>query len=227
MQFTVEDKIYRNHGNTDVVALIDASATNILDVGCGAGDNAALLRKRHPHQRIYGITGSREEGELASRHLDGHWVADLEDGLPELEELWFDSILFSHVLEHLRDPAALLNRLTSRLSPGGSCVIAIPNVLYWRERLEFLKGRFEYQETGTLDTTHLRFFTYHTATRLLFSKTPNLRVEHVSVTGSVPLWMLRRKVLSDRVSAMIDGWGCARFPNLFGSQILIKARATG
>jgi SAM-dependent methyltransferase len=225
MQFTVADKVYRNFGNKDVVALVDTAAVNILDVGCGTGDNAALLRQRDPHKRIYGISGSREEGDFASRHLDGHWTADLEDGLPgQLDELRFDCIVFSHVLEHVRDPATLLARLSARLSVGGSCVIAIPNILYWRQRLDFLRGKFEYRDSGVLDATHLRFFTYRTAVPLLFSRAPNLRVEQVSVTGNVPLGLLRHKVLGDRARERIDGWGCSISPNIFGSQILVKAR---
>ncbi|MBY8874810.1 class I SAM-dependent methyltransferase [Micromonospora sp. PLK6-60] len=207
-----------------MVDLVDRNAVTVLDVGCGAGDNAALLRRRDPGKKIFGVTGSPAESQLAARHLDGCWVADLELDLPEdLENSRFDCIVFSHVLEHVRDPAALLSRFAGMLSPGGSCVIAVPNVLNWRERMHFLRGRFEYQETGVLDATHLRFFTYRTAVPLLLGRAAELRVEHVGVTGHLPLSRLRR-ILPSRVCDRLDAIGCARWPNLIGWQILIKAR---
>jgi 2-polyprenyl-3-methyl-5-hydroxy-6-metoxy-1,4-benzoquinol methylase len=220
----ISEKVYDNEGNADVVALVPESARSVLDVGCGAGSNAALLRRRDPEKRIYGITGSASEAERARQHMVQCWVADLEAPLPaELTALRFDCIMLSHVLEHLRDPAALLGRLVSQLEPGGRCVIAVPNVMNWRERTQFLAGKFEYQKDGTLDETHLRFFTYFTAPKLLLTASPELRVLRTSVTGSVPLWVMRRSVLPTVVSQKIDALGCQLWPNLFGSQILIEA----
>lgn len=220
----ISEKVYDNEGNADVVALVPASARTVLDVGCGAGSNAALLLRRDPGKRIYGVTGSASEAELARRHMVQCWVADLEAPLPvELTALRFDCIVLSHVLEHLRDPAALLARLSTQLEPGGRCVIAVPNVMNWRERAQFLAGKFEYQKTGTLDETHLRFFSYYTAPRMLLAASPSLRLVRTSVTGSVPLWIARRKLLPAKVSHKLDALGCQLWPNLFGSQILIEA----
>ena len=44
------------------------------------------------------------------------------------------------------------------LNPGGHIVISLPNIAIWSVRLELLFGRFHYQDTGTLDKTHIRFF---------------------------------------------------------------------
>ena len=101
-------------------------------------------------------------------------------------------------------------------------LIAVPNVLSWRMRLQFLQGNFEYESTGVLDDTHLRFFTYFTADQYLLAKSPDLQVSTKTVSGSVPLWWLRRHILPQRWSERIDQWGCRHWPNLFGSQVLIK-----
>lgn len=224
MESSVASKVYQNEGNADVCALVDSHARDILDVGCGAGGNAARLNRLVAGRRVYGITGSRAEAELASSHLAQCWLADLEGDLPrELLDLQFDCLFFSHVLEHLRSPATLVARLSSLLRPGGSCVIAVPNVLNWRERLQFMRGRFEYADSGTLDATHLRFFTHETAAKLLLAEAPQLRLVTNDVTGSVPLWFLRRHVLPQSALQRIDSMGCALRPNLFGSQVLIKA----
>jgi SAM-dependent methyltransferase len=220
----ISEKHYDNEGNADVIALVPASARTVLDVGCGAGSNAALLLRSDPDKRIYGITGSESEAAQARRHMVRCWVSDLEGPLPaELAALRFDCIVLSHVLEHLRDPAALLARLSTQLEPGGHCIIAVPNVMNWRERAQFLAGKFEYQKNGTLDETHLRFFTYYSAPRLLLAASPELRLVRTRVTGNVPLWVARRHLLPASVSQKIDRLGCERWPNLFGSQILIEA----
>jgi 2-polyprenyl-3-methyl-5-hydroxy-6-metoxy-1,4-benzoquinol methylase len=224
MHGTVSDKIYANAGNPDVVKLVGRERRTVLDVGCGAGANAALLRLRDPEKKVYGVTGAVGEAELARTHMERCWVADLERPLPDdLLRRRFDCIIFSHVLEHLRDPADLVRRLSDQLEPDGECVIALPNVLYWRERWDFVRGRFEYRASGTLDDTHLRFFTYYTAAGYLLGKAPALQVVERRVTGSVPLWILRRRLLSPGMRQWIDLRGCTLRPNLFGTQILIRA----
>jgi SAM-dependent methyltransferase len=71
----------------------------------------------------------------------------------------FDAILFADVLEHLRDPAALLRRVRPFLAEGGTVVASIPNIAHASVRLSLLGGSWRYREQGLLDETHLRFFT--------------------------------------------------------------------
>jgi 2-polyprenyl-3-methyl-5-hydroxy-6-metoxy-1,4-benzoquinol methylase len=222
-----EAPVYSNAGNPALLDLLGA-ARRVLDVGCGAGDNAALLRARDATVRVVGITHSPAEAALAAAHLERCHVFDIESAWPaeplaELTAARFDALVFSHVLEHLREPSRVLARFSQLLAPGGSVLIAVPNVLGWRQRLRFLSGRFEYQASGVLDATHLRFFTYFTAADYLLADCPELRLVARRVTGSVPLWLLRRRVLPASLSAAIDALGCRAYPNLFGSEILLKA----
>lgn len=152
------------------------------------------------------------------------WVFDLEgDFPPDFASQRFDALVFSHVLEHLRDPATILSRFAALLREGGQVLIAVPNVLSWRMRVQFLLGRWEYESAGVLEDTHLRFFTYYTADKYLLSHVPNLTVQSKSVTGSVPLWVFRRYLLPESWCDRLDQWGCRFWPNLFGGQVLIKA----
>jgi SAM-dependent methyltransferase len=225
--FAQGERVYRNAGNPPLVDLVDPSALVVLDVGCGAGDNAALLRARNPRVRIHGITRSEAEAALARERMESCTVADVEGGIPEgVAGRAYDAILFSHVLEHLRDPAGVLARFAGLLAPGGAAVVAVPNVLHWPQRIRFLLGDFEYEAAGVLDDSHLRFFTYRTAARLLLSKSPGLELAAERVTGSVPLWWLRRHVLPKGWSGRIDALGCRLLPNLFGGQVLLKAVKT-
>jgi len=67
-------------------------------------------------------------------------------------------VLLLDVLEHLREPLAVLERAAAVLVPGGQIIASIPNVAHGAVRLALLRGSFEYTETGLLDRTHLRFF---------------------------------------------------------------------
>lgn len=219
-----DQRIYANAGNRAVAALVDPGCRTILDIGCGAGDNAALIKAVHKSCEIYGITQSAPEAEIARQHLDGCWVADIEQDLPrDLTRRTFDTLIFSHVLEHLRNPAETVARFTRHLTPGGAVLIAVPNILAWQQRIQFVRGRFDYASYGVLDDSHLRFFTYHSADRMLLSLTPELTPIAKSVTGSIPLWILRRHLLPHSWCELLDRWGCRLWPNLFGQQILVKA----
>jgi 2-polyprenyl-3-methyl-5-hydroxy-6-metoxy-1,4-benzoquinol methylase len=205
--------------------MLGSEALQILDVGCGAGGNAALMRRTNPAAKLFGITISAEEARVAADHFDKVWVCDVEEGFPEeLSRFQLDAIIFSHVLEHLRDPARVVAASTRLLRDGGSIFIAVPNVVNWRERWKLLLGRFEYEQSGTMDETHLRFFTFHTADRYLLSQAPQLKCVEKRADGSVPLWVFRRYLFPKGLSRALDGIGVRNWPNLFGAQVLIAAR---
>lgn len=220
----VAERVYCNAGNPPLIDLLGKDCNNLLDIGCGAGDNAVLVKFAYSECNIYGITHSVPEAELTRNRMVRCWVFDIEHEFPaDLEDQLFDCLIFSHVLEHLRDPAEVLARFSRLLRRGGQVLIAVPNVLSWRMRLQFLSGNFTYESAGVLDDTHLRFFTFFSADRYLLSRCPDLEVSSKTVSGSVPLWWLRRHVFPQAWSESIDQWGCRHWPNLFGGQVLIKA----
>jgi SAM-dependent methyltransferase len=95
----------------------------------------------------------------------------------------FDVIVFSDILEHLYDPASVLTRHYRLLAPGGRVLISLPNIAIWNVRLSLFAGRFEYQETGTLDRTHIRFFTRRTFRE--FTRAAGLHVSKRRITPGV------------------------------------------
>lgn len=217
-------RVYSNWGNPPLINLIDQNCKELLDIGCGAGDNAVLVKSACKECSVYGITYSHAEAAVAKKRMVKCWIADIEDRLPfDLADRQFDCLVFSHVLEHLRDPAEALARFSRLLRKGGQVLIAVPNVLSLRMRLQFLMGDFTYESAGVLDNTHLRFFTYFTADQYLLSQSPDLEITHKSASGSVPLWWLRRHVFPRAWSERIDQWGCRHWPNLFGGQVVISA----
>jgi 2-polyprenyl-3-methyl-5-hydroxy-6-metoxy-1,4-benzoquinol methylase len=220
----ITERIYSNQGNTPLIDLLDKNYHRVLDIGCGAGDNAALVKSRNSACDIVGITRSASEAALAQRHMSKCWVIDVEDELPaELASQSFDVLIFSHVLEHLRDPAVVLARFSRLLCRQGQVLVAVPNIVSWPMRVQFLFGDFQYHATGVLDNTHLRFFSYLTADRYLLSHCTDLELMHKVAPGNLPLWWLRRHVLPTAWIESLDRWGSHRWPNLFGRQVLMRA----
>ncbi|HEY4817109.1 MAG TPA: class I SAM-dependent methyltransferase [Candidatus Acidoferrum sp.] len=136
----------------------------ILDVGTASGYLGAILSDRG--HSVVGIENDVATAEKAKAYYDSFQLADLESyDFPYQKE--FDYILFADVLEHLRDPAAVLRRCLPALKESGKIIISVPNVANLLVRLSLLFGRFDYMDRGILDRTHLRFFTLRTLKRML------------------------------------------------------------
>jgi SAM-dependent methyltransferase len=153
---------YFEIANPEIPGILDGlpRGLRVLDVGCGSGVHGAELARIHGHQ-VTGIDLSESSISKAGTRLARAQVADVTK--PEQYTFagrdTFDVLLFSDMLEHLTDPLDVLSRHLAYLAPGGVVVIAIPNVAIWNVRLSLLFGRFNYTDTGTLDRTHMRFFT--------------------------------------------------------------------
>jgi len=213
------EKMYQNAGNLPLLNMITVAPGTALDIGCGAGDSARHLSERG--WRITGITISAAEAEAARRFCERIIVADCDQGLPATVAGPFDLILISHLLEHLRHPDRLLNDCHSRLAVNGLIVVALPNVLHYHQRFQYLLGKFRYADAGILDETHLRFYTFDTAKELMSNS--GFTVTTASVEGTLPWWKTRRLVPAG-LRRRIDCAACRRWPGLFGHQMMFIAK---
>lgn len=217
---SVDHKRYENQGNPSLLALLPDTATSILDIGCGAGDNARLLAATG--RSVDGITLSESEAITVRQVCGDVFVHDLESGLPPQVQKTYDAVVCSHVLEHLRWPDRLLREVRKLLRPAeGVLLVALPNVLYYKNRWRLLTGHFDYSESGLMDATHFRWFTYASSRRLIEST--GFEVLHHSCEGSFPLPFVRRCV-SRQVTAAVDAGATRLLPGLFGYQLLLLAR---
>jgi ubiquinone/menaquinone biosynthesis C-methylase UbiE len=208
--------------------MVPKNARRVLDVGCGSGDIARRLKEMRPHVEVVGLTHSDKEAKAAAPYMNAVHVIDLEHGLTDaaLAE-WgggFDVMLFSHVLEHLSDPVSVLRRCLTRMQPNGHVIIAVPNVLDWRTRIKLLLGDFSYTDQGILDRTHMRFYTYQTASRELVDSIKELALIEQKGRGSMPLGPLRRIYFGQRVWDFIDRIGVSLWHNFCCSETAMLAR---
>ncbi|WP_066063473.1 bifunctional 2-polyprenyl-6-hydroxyphenol methylase/3-demethylubiquinol 3-O-methyltransferase UbiG [Frankia sp. EI5c] len=212
------DLRYRNKGNSALLDLVDIPPGRALDCGCGAGDNARLLRDAG--WRVTGVTRDPAELAAAAAECESVELVDLADGLGFAADGFFDLVVLSHILEHLVEPAALLAEACRVLSPGGRILVALPNVAHYRERAAHLLGRFDYTETGVMDVTHLRFFTVRTARRLL--EDSGLEILAAGASGGLPWWRSRQWI-SEPLVERADRWALRTRPNLFAWQSVFLA----
>lgn len=154
-------------GSKELIARLVPSGSSVLDIGCSSG-----LLGEQLHLRGCSVTGiERDEtaAKLAEQKYETVFLGDIQ-ALIELPEKFlgaFDLLVFADVLEHLRNPEAVLSHFLRYLRPEGKALVSIPNVANWLNRLQLLLGRWEYRDCGTLDRTHLKFYTYKSARRLV------------------------------------------------------------
>jgi 2-polyprenyl-3-methyl-5-hydroxy-6-metoxy-1,4-benzoquinol methylase len=140
---------------------------DVLDVGCGRGQLGEAIR--NTGRKVWGVENSPEACATAKTRLDGLIERDLHDydGVAaELKGKQFDALIFSDVLEHVYDPLAVLEQYLVHVKPGGKVLISVPNMVVWTNRLILLFGNVTYADTGVMDRTHIRFFTFRTAKSL-------------------------------------------------------------
>jgi SAM-dependent methyltransferase len=206
--------------NKDVFELIPLGIKSVLDVGCGTGALGNAIKQKFPSAKTGGITFSSDEAKLAGLVYDHVFVHDLNDLSLDVENEW-DCIIFSHVLEHTYHPVKVLKYYASKLSSDGLILIALPNVLFFKQRFEFMRGKFEYSdEGGFMDSTHFRFFDFNTAKQLALDA--GLEITHARGQGFFPLGPIRSWLPS--VGKKINDAMVNRFPGLFSFQFLILAR---
>jgi methionine biosynthesis protein MetW len=151
----------------EIQALVPAGAKRILDLGCASGALGAALRARGGVE-VVGIERDPAYAADAAARLDRVLTEDLEefDGWDSLGR--FDVVIAGDVLEHLRDPWAVLRRAAALLPAGGVAIVSLPNVRYWETFWVLARhNTWPRRAEGIFDATHLRWFTLRDAWSLL------------------------------------------------------------
>jgi SAM-dependent methyltransferase len=197
--------------------------SSVIEVGPHTGYFTQLLRSRACH--VIAVERDEEAASRARLVANELLVADIEDPNLTLPAGGADVVLFSHVLEHLVDPAATLARARSWLREDGRVIAAIPNIAFWRVRLDLLRGRFNYTPTGILDETHLRFFTRRTAHGLFEQAGYDVHLSvpalsHAPAAG----WLRRLPKVGDALAAAWVAIGTRFFPEATTVTFVLEAR---
>jgi 2-polyprenyl-3-methyl-5-hydroxy-6-metoxy-1,4-benzoquinol methylase len=205
--------------NECVRSMVPPAAARILDLGCGTGAMGESLRKDR-ERCVVGITYSHREAEMASHRLSQVICAELNNF--DFSSLGrFDCVILSHILEHMYSPEDLLERLKCGLGAESVVVVALPNVVWWKQRLEFMMGKWRYRDSGILDRTHFRFFDKLSSEKLL--EDAGYEILRRRPDGPFPFIRPIRKLIGP-MAVRIDQFMCSVAPGLFAFQFVYVAR---
>lgn len=110
----------------DVIARLHPR--RLLDVGCGSGYLAKLLKGHMPRLVVHGVDISSVALERARAHVDQVWQGDLDKADLPVSSEQYDTVTCIEVLEHLYDPDHALREIARVIGPGGRAVVTVPNL---------------------------------------------------------------------------------------------------
>jgi len=91
---------------------------------------------------------------------------DIEKTQLPFNEGFFDYIVMGNVLEHMVEPLRVLKYIRKFLSDEWVFDFFSANIVNWHSRLTIFFGKFEYEESGVFDRTHLHFYNLNSAKKL-------------------------------------------------------------
>ncbi|GHZ20422.1 putative glycosyltransferase protein [Vibrio cholerae] len=142
--------------------------SKVLEFGTANGKLTKYLTE-NKNCAVYGVELNESDAKIARQYARNIVVCDIEkfDWLNEYSNYAFDCIVFGDVLEHLHRPDTVLEKAKELLSPSGKILISIPNISNNAVIMELLENKFNYSDTGLLDSTHIKFFTKESLEKLI------------------------------------------------------------
>jgi SAM-dependent methyltransferase len=156
--YAAKPDIYYEQARPEMLPFVPRDCRRLLDVGCSNGSFGALIQ-RERGCFVWGVEPFAAAAAEAAKVLDKVIPRAFDEDAP-LPRGEFDCVSFNDVLEHLLDPWTALRLSKKLLVPGGVVVASIPNIRHFPTLWHLaMHGEWEYRDCGTLDKTHLRFFT--------------------------------------------------------------------
>lgn len=138
----------------------------VLEIGCSSGYFSEALRTHGAY--VYAVEPFSTEARDFSR-VDDFFYGTVEyfckantDALFQT----FDAVILGDVLEHLVDPKAVLESLGKFLKNDGVVIASVPNITHIGIRTMLEDNLWDYQKYGILDSTHIRFFSWHSLRKM-------------------------------------------------------------
>ena len=194
------------------------SPGEVLEVGTATGYLTAEMEKLGC--KVTGVEQDADMAEIARQYCHKMLVGDIET--MDLEDLGrYDAVILGDVLEHVRSPRDVLQRVSGLLKPGGKVLMSLPNVANIWIRLNWLLGRFNNSRVGLLEESDLRSFTLRTGRQL--ANDSGLDIIGVNATPiPLPLHLPATRKGESLSFLHILNWGLTKLrKTLFGYQFIL------
>lgn len=194
------------------------SASSVVDIGCGPGFMAEALSDKEVELTSIDVHIHPKTEQFSNRTVEvnvEHYGFD--DDFGEV-----DTILLLDIIEHLRNPEIVLNRLRDNfVQDNPQVIITTANIGFFVVRLGLLLGQFNYGKRGILDADHATLFTFNSLKRML----NNAGYEIVEVKGiSAPYPLALGDNIFSRFLLAVNNLLIFFLKGLFAYQIAIVAR---
>jgi 2-polyprenyl-3-methyl-5-hydroxy-6-metoxy-1,4-benzoquinol methylase len=159
----------------------------ILDLGCASGRVGLGLLNAGKAKELIGAEIFAPAAEEAAKTYQEVHVGDVEE-MDLAYRDYFDYVICGDILEHLKEPYMVVEKIVKLLKPGGSLLACVPNVRNFRVLRDLIfGGEWKYVSSGILDRTHLRFFTRNSCRRMLTDAGLQVYHEQMIVYGTKKL----------------------------------------
>ena len=152
-----------------LISLLDKNINKcILDLGCGNGYLANYLISNEFN--AYGTDASTEGIEIAKQaNPSRFFIQDLSTGkLPaELQNLKFDTVIATEVIEHLYDPAGFIDFCKEVLNNKGEIILTTPYHGYLKNISLALFNKWDHHLSPGWHGGHIKFWSKATLSNLL------------------------------------------------------------
>jgi methionine biosynthesis protein MetW len=213
--------------------------SKVLEIGCATGFMSEYLKKKK-NCFVYGVEYDKEQAKIARLKADIVICGGIDDKNIQkqiddyvVKNGKFDVVFMSQVIEHIAYPNDVLIKLKDWINKHGVLIISTVNVAHWKSRIRLLKGRWEYEEYGLFDNTHLRFFTIEGFEKDLKKNGYEILEEDYNIDDFSPFFFIPKirgitiswicNKLNCRNSAFYK-WYKKKFRNFIGYQFVFKVK---
>jgi len=171
---------YNDGLNTKLLNSIPLDAQKVLELGCAKGKLGQRFKQIKPDAWWTGVELNSEAFSEAKDVLDEAYNLNLDD--QDLSVLGddFDVIVIGDLLEHIKSPESLLNKLYNISTDKATIVCCLPNMGHISVLQRMIASDITYDDMGLLDRTHLRFYTQPSAFKTFLDSgwLPDLKDEY-------------------------------------------------
>ena len=201
----MEEKYY-DQIRYDILELIpNYKNQNILEIGCGNGSTLGYLKRKGYAKITVGIESNLDCKKKSFKNDIDHFISEDVENLEFKLKIKFNLILILDVFEHLIHPWKVFNQFSNHLEKDGLFIVSIPNIRNLKviNNLIF-NGTWDYEESGIMDRTHLRYFTDKSFKKQLNNQNLNYSIinskrnyDHMSLKKK---WLKNFKLFEDFVT---------------------------